>query len=81
MNCLCRCEKADRATYLWSNQDSGFLSLGTIASSLGIPRENISDQLGGMGGGFGERAHSHHMTEAAFVSQKIQALLKMVYSR
>lgn len=54
---------------------------GTIASSLGIDKENIQINLARMGGGFGRRAYSHHMTEAALISQKIQAPVKMVYTR
>jgi isoquinoline 1-oxidoreductase beta subunit len=53
----------------------------TIASSLGLPIENIQINLARMGGGFGRRAYSHHMTEAALISQKIQAPVKMVYTR
>jgi isoquinoline 1-oxidoreductase beta subunit len=34
-----------------------------------------------MGGGFGLRAYSHHMVEAAVISQKINAPVKMVYTR
>ncbi|HCH43203.1 molybdopterin cofactor-binding domain-containing protein, partial [uncultured Algoriphagus sp.] len=33
------------------------------------------------GGGFGRRAYSHHMVEAALISQKVQAPVKMVYTR
>ncbi|MBN3519372.1 xanthine dehydrogenase family protein molybdopterin-binding subunit [Algoriphagus lutimaris] len=53
----------------------------TIASSLGMPQENVQINLARMGGGFGRRAYSHHMTEAALISQKIQAPVKMVYTR
>jgi len=53
----------------------------TIANSLGMSLENIQINLARMGGGFGRRAYSHHMTEAALISQKIQAPVKMVYTR
>lgn len=55
--------------------------LGALASSLGLPKEKISIKLARMGGGFGLRAYSHHMVEAALISQKIGAPVKMVYSR
>lgn len=54
---------------------------GTIEQALGIPKENIQINLARMGGGFGRRAYSHHMVEAALISQKIQAPVKMVYTR
>ena len=53
----------------------------TLSSSLGIAKENIQINLARMGGGFGRRAYSHHLTEAALISQKIQAPVKMVYTR
>jgi isoquinoline 1-oxidoreductase subunit beta len=34
-----------------------------------------------MGGGFGLRAYGHHMVEAAVISQKLNAPVKLVYSR
>jgi isoquinoline 1-oxidoreductase subunit beta len=37
--------------------------------------------LARMGGGFGLRAYGHHMVEAAVISQKLNAPVKMVYSR
>jgi len=55
--------------------------MGTLAQALDIPKENIQINLARMGGGFGRRAYSHHMTEAALISQKIQAPVKMVYTR
>ena len=54
---------------------------GTIATRLGIPKENVHIKLARMGGGFGLRAYAHHMVEAAVISQKINAPIKMVYTR
>ncbi|MEP0712994.1 MAG: molybdopterin cofactor-binding domain-containing protein, partial [Algoriphagus sp.] len=55
--------------------------MNALSSSLGLPKENIQINLARMGGGFGRRAYSHHFTEAALISQKIQAPVSMVYSR
>ena len=52
-----------------------------LANRLGMPIENIQINLARMGGGFGRRAYSHHLLEAALISQKIQAPVKMVYTR
>lgn len=52
-----------------------------LADKLGLPLENIQINLARMGGGFGRRAYSHHLLEAALISQKIQAPVKMVYTR
>ena len=34
-----------------------------------------------MGGGFGRRAYSHYMVEAALISQKVNAPIKLMYTR
>lgn len=57
------------------------LIMSTLAQALGIPKENIQINLARMGGGFGRRAYSHHLVEAALISQKINAPVKMVYTR
>ena len=48
---------------------------------LGLPKEKIQINLARMGGGFGQRAYGHHMVEAAVISQKVGAPVKMVYTR
>ena len=52
-----------------------------LSARLGIPKEKIHIRLARMGGGFGQRAYGHHMVEAAVISQKLNAPVKMVYSR
>jgi isoquinoline 1-oxidoreductase subunit beta len=53
----------------------------TLSARLGLPKENIHIKLARMGGGFGLRAYGHHMVEAAVISQKLNAPIKMVYTR
>ena len=53
----------------------------TIASSLGISQENIEMEMPRMGGGFGRKAYAHFVVEAALISQKVNAPIKLVYSR
>ncbi len=53
----------------------------TLAARLGLPKENIHIKLARMGGGFGLRAYGHHMVEAAVISQKLNAPVKLVYTR
>ncbi len=57
------------------------LIMPTIASSLGIPAENISMELSRMGGGFGRKAYAHYVVEAALISQQVKAPVKLMYSR
>jgi len=71
---------ADKAEIYGPTQAPEFI-VGTIAAALGLPKEKISIKLARMGGGFGLRAYSHHMVEAALISQKAGVPIKMVYSR
>ncbi len=79
MNCFADV-KGDKAVVYGPTQAPESI-MGTLVQALGIPKENIQINLARMGGGFGRRAYSHHMTEVALISQKIQAPVKMVYTR
>ena len=61
-------------------QTPEFLSK-TVAEVLGISEDNITIMLTRMGGGFGRRLYGHFGTEAAVISQKMQAPIKLVYTR
>jgi len=52
-----------------------------LTARLGLPREKIHIRLARMGGGFGQRGYGHHLVEAAVISQKMNAPVKMVYTR
>jgi isoquinoline 1-oxidoreductase beta subunit len=71
---------ADKAEIYGPTQAPEFIS-GTLSARLGIPKENIHIKLARMGGGFGLRAYGHHLVEAAVISQKIKAPVKLVYTR
>ena len=61
-------------------QAPGFIA-PTLSARLGVPVEKIDIQMTRMGGGFGRRAYSHHLVEAAIISQKVQAPVKLMYTR
>jgi isoquinoline 1-oxidoreductase subunit beta len=71
---------ADKAEIYGPTQAPEFIA-GTISARLGLPKEKIEIKLARMGGGFGLRAYGHHMVEAAVISQKVGAPIKLVYSR
>lgn len=71
---------ADKAEIYGPTQAPDFIA-GTIATRLGLPKESINIKLARMGGGFGLRAYCHHMVEAAVISQKMNAPIKMIYTR
>jgi len=53
----------------------------TLSARLGLPLEKIDIQMTRMGGGFGRRLYGHFMVEAALISQKVKAPVKLIYSR
>jgi isoquinoline 1-oxidoreductase beta subunit len=57
------------------------LIIPTIAAGLGIPAENIAMEMPRMGGGFGRKAYAHYVVEAALISQKVHAPVKLIYTR
>jgi len=71
---------ADKAELYGPIQAPEFI-MRTLVARLGLPAEKINIRLARMGGGFGQRAYGHHMVEAAVISQKLNAPVKMIYSR
>ncbi len=53
----------------------------TLSKILNLPPEKIEIQMTRMGGGFGRRSYSQYLTEAALISKKVKAPVKLVYSR
>lgn len=53
----------------------------TLAQRLHVDAEQIHIDIKRMGGGFGRRAYSHYLVEAAVISSKVNKPVKLVYSR
>ena len=70
----------DKAELAGPIQTPEYLEL-TISERLNMPLEKIDIQMTRMGGGFGRRLYGHFGVEAAVISQKVQAPVKLVYSR
>lgn len=71
---------ADKAEIYGPIQAPEF-TMQTLTARLGLPKEKIHIKLARMGGGFGQRAYGHHLVEAAIISQKVNAPVKLVYTR
>ncbi|MGC1514999.1 MAG: molybdopterin cofactor-binding domain-containing protein [Maribacter sp.] len=71
---------ADKAILNGPIQTPEFLEK-SLASRLNMPVEQIDIQMTRMGGGFGRRLYGHFGVEAAVISQKVKAPVKLVYSR
>lgn len=53
----------------------------SASKMLGIPEENVSVDMTRMGGGFGRRLYVHFGLEAAAISKKMGAPIKLMYTR
>ncbi|MBK6979944.1 MAG: xanthine dehydrogenase family protein molybdopterin-binding subunit [Cytophagaceae bacterium] len=53
----------------------------TLAKILNLPADKIEIQMTRMGGGFGRRAYGQYVFEAARISQKVKAPVKLIYTR
>lgn len=72
--------KEDRAELVGPIQTPEYLSK-TVASVLSLPEDKVSIGMTRMGGGFGRRLYGHFGVEAAAISQKAKAPVKLVYTR
>jgi isoquinoline 1-oxidoreductase subunit beta len=71
---------ADKAEIYGPIQIPQFV-MTALSTRLGLPKEKIHISIARMGGGFGQRSYGHHLVEAAIISQKINAPVKLVYTR
>lgn len=53
----------------------------TVAAVLGLPEENVHVEMTRQGGGFGRRLYGHFGVEAAVISKRANAPIKLVYTR
>ena len=52
-----------------------------LSARLGMRVENIDIKMTRMGGGYGRRSYAHWLLEAALISKKMKAPIKLVYTR
>ncbi|MBX2946556.1 MAG: xanthine dehydrogenase family protein molybdopterin-binding subunit [Cyclobacteriaceae bacterium] len=53
----------------------------TVARVLSLPEENVTVDMTRQGGGFGRRLYGHFGVEAAVISKRVNAPVKLVYTR
>lgn len=70
----------DKALFVGPHQSPGWIE-PTLSKLLNLPADKIEIQMTRMGGGFGLRAYGHYLSEAALISMKVKAPVKLVYSR
>ncbi|MEZ5040215.1 MAG: molybdopterin cofactor-binding domain-containing protein [Saprospiraceae bacterium] len=52
-----------------------------LSARLGMPVEQIDIQMTRLGGGYGRRSYAHWLIESALISQKMNAPIKLMYTR
>jgi isoquinoline 1-oxidoreductase beta subunit len=72
--------KEDSAVLTGPVQTPSFLEK-SVSDRLGLPLEKIEVKMTRMGGGFGRRLYGHFGVEAAVISQKMKAPVKLIYTR
>lgn len=70
----------DKAELIGPIQTPEFMEQ-SVAQRLGMSLEQIDIQMTRIGGGFGRKLFGHYLVEAAVISQKIKAPVKLIYSR
>ncbi|MGK2863280.1 MAG: molybdopterin cofactor-binding domain-containing protein, partial [Chitinophagaceae bacterium] len=70
----------DKALLVGPHQAPGWIE-PTVSKILNLPADKIEIQMTRMGGGFGRRAYGHYLTEAALISKKVKAPVKLIYTR
>lgn len=72
--------QADKALVVGPTQAPGWME-PSLAKILNLPADKIEVRMTRMGGGFGRRAYAQYVFEAARISQKVNAPVKLIYSR
>ncbi|RYY57918.1 MAG: xanthine dehydrogenase family protein molybdopterin-binding subunit [Chitinophagaceae bacterium] len=70
----------DKALFVGPLQAPGWTE-PTLAKLFNLKSDQIEIQMTRMGGGFGRRAYGHYLAEAGLISKKVQAPVKLVYTR
>ncbi|MDX1943101.1 MAG: molybdopterin cofactor-binding domain-containing protein [Saprospiraceae bacterium] len=71
---------SDKAELVGPIQTPEFMEK-SVSDRLGMPLEKIDIQMTRQGGGFGRRLYGHFLVEAAVISQKMNAPIKLIYTR
>ncbi|MFY7827779.1 MAG: molybdopterin cofactor-binding domain-containing protein [Flectobacillus sp.] len=70
----------DKALVAGPLQAPGFME-PSLSKILNLPADKIEIQMTRMGGGFGRRAYAQYVYEAARISQRLKAPVKLIYTR
>jgi isoquinoline 1-oxidoreductase beta subunit len=77
----CTAYVADGKAEFWAPTQLPEAARELIAGTLGLKKENVRIHITRSGGGFGRRLMNDYMVEAGYISQKVGAPVKLVWSR
>ena len=71
----------DGAMEIWAPTQNPAAGQNLVASTLGIPKDKITVHITRSGGGFGRRLSADYIVEAAAIAKRINAPIKLTWSR
>jgi isoquinoline 1-oxidoreductase beta subunit len=80
-NCTALFKPADGTLELWAPTQNPGAGQALVTATFGIPKEKISLHIIRSGGGFGRRLSSDFIVEAAAIAQKVNAPVKLTWTR
>ncbi|WP_305824974.1 xanthine dehydrogenase family protein molybdopterin-binding subunit [Massilia brevitalea] len=80
-NCTAWFKPADGTLELWAPTQNPGSGQALVTTTFGIPKEKITLHIIRSGGGFGRRLSSDFIVEAAAIAQKVNAPVKLTWTR
>jgi isoquinoline 1-oxidoreductase beta subunit len=80
-NCTAWFKPADGTMELWAPTQNPGAGQDMIVSTLGIPKEKITLHMTRAGGGFGRRLSADYVIEAAAIAKRVDAPVKLTWTR
>jgi isoquinoline 1-oxidoreductase beta subunit len=80
-NCTALFKPADGTLELWAPTQNPGAGQALVSTTFGIPKEKIQLHIIRSGGGFGRRLSSDFIVEAAAIAQKLNAPVKLTWTR
>ena len=77
----CTAHFSDGKVVLWAPTQNPGPGARLVAATLGIPERNVTVNITRVGGGFGRRLRSDFMAEAAWISKRVGAPVKLIWNR
>ena len=81
MNCTARYDSLNNSIEIWAPTRQPQLTVAAMENALGIPAENVTLHMMRMGGSFGRRRLQDYSSEAAAIAMRVNAPVKLQWTR